>query len=172
MDIVEAADGIIEVINANMARAMRSILIERGYDPREFILMAFGGAGGLHAAALIRELGIPRAVVPNNPGALSAVGMLATDFRHDRARTHVRAIVELDLSEVNAIYQALEAQTVADLETEGVAHDRMALVRSADVRYVGQEYHINLPIGSEALKESDRDALVRQFNEAHEKFYG
>lgn len=172
MDIVEAADGIIEVINANMARAMRSILIERGYDPREFILMAFGGAGGLHAAALIRELGIPRAVVPNNPGALSAVGMLATDFRHDRARTHVRAIVELNLSEVNAIYQALEAQTVADLETEGVAHDRMALVRSADVRYVGQEYHINLPIGSEALKESDRDALVRQFNEAHEKFYG
>lgn len=171
MDTVEAADGIIEVINANMARAMRSILTERGYDPREFVLMAFGGAGGLHAAALIRELGVPRAVVPSNPGALSAVGMLATDFRHDHARTYVQAIDDLDLSEVNAIYQTLERQTAADLEAESITHERLTLMRSADVRYVGQEYHINLPISAEPLKESDRHALVRQFNDAHEKLY-
>jgi N-methylhydantoinase A len=184
MDTVEAANGIIEVLNANMARAMRSILTERGYDPREFVLMAFGGAGGLHTAALMQELGIRRAVVPSNPGALSAVGMLATDFRHDHARTYVRAVDDLNLSEVNGIYRALESQAAADLENEDVSRDRIAVMRSIDARYVGQEYHINLPIGftgqesdinlqvgSEPLRESDKELLVRRFNEAHQKLY-
>jgi N-methylhydantoinase A len=185
MDTVEAANGIIDIINANMARAMRSILTERGHDPREFVLMAFGGAGGLHTAALMQELGIPRAVVPSNPGALSAVGMLATDFRHDHARTYVSAVDNLNLAEVNNIYRILEVQAIGDLETEGVDRSRITLRRSVDARYVGQEYHINLPIGftgqeadinvqlgSEPLKELDRELIARRFNEAHEKLYG
>jgi N-methylhydantoinase A len=133
----------------------------------------------------MQELGIPRGVVPSNPGALSAVGMLATDFRHDHARTYVRELEQLDLAEVNAIFSALDDSAVRDLETEGVNRDRISLMRSVDTRYVGQEYHINLPIGvtgreteisvqlgAEPLKDSDRELIARRFNEAHEKLYG
>jgi N-methylhydantoinase A len=169
MDLVEAADGVVRIVNTNMAKAMRSILIERGYDPREFVLMAFGGAGGLHAGELLRELGIPRAVVPNNPGALSAIGMLATDFRHDRSRTYVKPLEGLDSEEVASILAELEAEAAAGLAADGVDGD-LVLLPSVDLRYVGQEYHLNVPL--DARDGLNFDELAARFHSLHERTYG
>jgi N-methylhydantoinase A len=169
MDLVEAADGVVKIVNTNMAKAMRSILIERGYDPREFVLMAFGGAGGLHAGELIRELGIPRAVVPNNPGALSAIGMLATDFRHDRSRTHVRPLEDLDPDDVASILAELKREATDGLAAEGVDGEPI-LLPSVDLRYVGQEYHLNVPL--DATNRPDFGELAARFHDLHERTYG
>jgi N-methylhydantoinase A len=171
LGVEEAADGIVRIVNTNMAKAIRSILIERGHDPRDFVLMGFGGGGGLHAGAVMRELNIPRAVVPSNPGALSAIGMLGTDFRHDRARTFVRPIAELDPAEAEAVLALLEQEARTALLSEGVPESSLELVRSADLRYVGQEYHLNVPCGP-LLSVADADGLAREFNAAHERVYG
>jgi N-methylhydantoinase A len=165
LDLLEAAYGIVRIVNTTMARAMRSILIERGHDPRDYVLMAFGGCGGLHAGALLRELGIPRALVPNNPGALSAIGMLGTDFRHDRARTLVRALDELDYAEVERTFAELEEEATTALRNDGVGHEVMVLSRSVDLRYVGQEYSLNVAW-------SARDGLGDAFHVAHRRVYG
>jgi len=168
LDVPAAAEGIIRIASTTMAKAMRSILVERGHDPRDFTLMAFGGAGGLHAGVLMRELGIPRAVVPNNPGALSAIGMLATDVRHDHARTHVRALAETSPEELRAIFAELEREALATVADEGEAADAV-VSHSLDLRYLGQEYHLNLPVVPRAL---DFDDLARRLHEAHERTYG
>jgi N-methylhydantoinase A len=152
-----------------MAKAMRPILSERGHDPRDFVLMAFGGAGGLHAGALMREMNIPRAVVPNNPGALSAIGMLATDFRHDRSRTLARPIDVADPAEIQAVFQDLESDVLDALGGEGIDRQDSDVLRSADLRYIGQEYHLNVPCPA---GEVEPPALAKQFNEAHEAVYG
>src|SRR5581483_11560343 len=159
LDLVEAAEGIIRIVNTNMGRAMRSILIELGHDPRNYALMGFGGCGGLHAAAIARELGIPLALVPNNPGALSAIGMLGTDFRHDRARTLVRPLARLDDLEVERTFGELDGEAVEALVADGVGRDRIVVARSADLRYVGQEYTLNVPW-------SGATAAADAFNEA------
>ncbi len=171
LGLEQAAEGIIQIANTHMSKAIRSILIERGYDPRDFVLMGFGGGGGLHTAAAMRELNIPHGVVPNNPGALSAIGMLGTDFRHDRVRTLVRAIDDVDHAEVEGIFGDLEDDAAGALRAEGLAAEAIEVERSADLRYVGQEYHLPVacPPRGEAL---DTSALAALFNRAHERLYG
>lgn len=171
LTLEQAADGIVQIANTHMSKAIRSILIERGYDPRDFVLMGFGGGGGLHTAAAMRELNIPHGVVPNNPGALSAIGMLGTDFRHDRVRTYVRPIVDLDHDEVEAVFVALEEDASSALVGEGLEESSIELLRSADLRYLGQEYHLSVPCPprGHAL---DTDELATLFNAAHERLYG
>jgi N-methylhydantoinase A len=171
LDLQAAAAGILRIVNTNMSKAIRSILVERGFDPRDFVLMGFGGCGGLHTAAVMRELNIPHAVVPNNPGALSAVGMLGTDFRHDRARTHVRPIADLDVDEVERIFGELEQAAQAALASDGVTEASTELRRSVDVRYIGQEYHLNISCPG-AGGDIDPATIERQFDEAHARVYG
>jgi N-methylhydantoinase A len=171
LDLAAAAAGIVRIVNTNMSKAVRSILVERGFDPRDFVLMGFGGCGGLHAAAVIRELNIPHAVVPNNPGALSAVGMLGTDFRHDRSRTHVRPLAELDVGGVEKVFAELEREALAALTGEEVDEAAIELHRSVDLRYIGQEYHLNLPCPA-AGEPLEPAALQRGFNESHNRVYG
>ncbi len=171
LDVLDAAEGIVQIANTTMAKAMRSILIERGHDPRDFVLMAFGGGGGLHAAAVMRELDIPESVVPSNPGALSAIGMLSTDFRHDRSRTLVRDIDELDPSELEQNFVALEAEAMAMLASEGVVAEACELLRSVDLRYVGQEHHLNVPCPPRGTV-VDPEILAGELNAAHERVYG
>jgi N-methylhydantoinase A len=167
LELTAAAEGIIRIASTAMSKAMRSILVERGYDPRRFALMAFGGAGGLHAGELIRELGLPRAVIPNNPGALSAIGMLATDVRHDRSRTHVRALAQTTPAELRAILAELEREALAALDGDGDGAARVE--HSVDLRYVGQEYHLNLPVDPADL---DFAALAERLHEVHRRTYG
>jgi N-methylhydantoinase A len=141
-----AALGILQVANANMERAIRSVSVERGYDPREFALVAFGGCGGLHACEIAEDLGIRTVIVPEYAGALSAVGMLMAD----RVRDYSAGIVGRDVSE--AQFRELERRARQDMR-------RASTVRSADVRYRGQSYEINIPWGSD-------------FHAAHAKQYG
>ncbi|MDR7224603.1 MULTISPECIES: hydantoinase/oxoprolinase family protein [Aminobacter] len=171
LSLEQAADGIVQIANTHMSKAIRSILIERGYDPRDFVLMGFGGGGGLHTAAAMRELSIPHGIVPSNPGALSAIGMLGTDFRHDRARTLVRPVADLDANEVEKIFAELEGEALAALIAEGVEQSAVEMRRSADLRYVGQEYHlsVSLPSRGEPLVAEE---LSSQFNREHERIYG
>jgi len=171
LSLEQAADGIVQIANTHMSKAIRSIIIERGFDPRDFVLMGFGGGGGLHTAAVMRELNIPHGVVPNNPGALSAIGMLGTDFRHDGVRTLVRSVDDLDLADVERIYSELEGAAVTALAAEGIEKASIELQRSADLRYVGQEYHLSIPCpsGGESI---DTDDLAAKFNASHERLYG
>lgn len=171
MELAQAADGVIRIVNANMAKAMRSILIERGHDPRDFVLMGFGGGGGLHTAAVMRELGIPKAIVPSNPGALSAFGMLSTDFRADRSRTYVQELTDLDLRAVVAVMRELEVDAEGAFVAAGVDRDAMTFRRSVDLRYVGQEYSLTVPAGVDDMS-IEPERLGIMFNQLHQRNYG
>ncbi len=144
----ELAEGMLAIINARMADAMRTITVEQGIDPREFALVAFGGAGPMHAVWLAEELEIGEVIVPWSPGTFSAWGMLQTDMRHDVVRSFYRRLAGLESSAVSSTFDSLEAEGAELLEAEGIGADDRYFARSADMRYVGQEYTVNLPIGA------------------------
>src|SRR4029077_7966850 len=123
LDVVEAANGIVEIANAAMVNALHLISVQRGYDPRDFLLVAFGGAGPVHANALARDAEMPAVLVPPSPGIFSATGLLTTDLKRDAARTVMRRLEGLPVDEAESVFGELEAQGVRELETEGVARD-------------------------------------------------
>jgi N-methylhydantoinase A len=163
LDAVEAANGIVEIANAAMVNALRLISVHRGYDPREFLLVAFGGAGPLHANAIARDAGLPAVLVPPSPGIFSATGLLATDLVHDVSVTMLRRLDELDAAEVETAYGKLESAGAAALEREGVPRDRIAFERRLDLRYVGQSYELMVPAGGD---------LRARFHAEHDRAYG
>jgi N-methylhydantoinase A len=147
----DVAQGILAIVTANMARAVRVISVERGYDPRDFTLLAFGGAGPLHAARLARELDIPRVLVPTVPGILCALGLLVADLRVDFSRTRVLPVVPDSLPAAAALLAELEAEALAWFEREGVAPSGRLLRRMADMRYTGQNYELSIELPPGAL---------------------
>jgi N-methylhydantoinase A len=168
LDDTEFAEGTLAIINAKMADAMRTITVKQGIDPREYSLVAFGGAGPMHAVWLAEELEIGEVIVPWSPGTFSAWGMLQTDMRHDVVRAFYRPIAELEAADVAGVYAQLEEEGTALLEHEGVvAADRYS-ARSADMRYVGQEYTVNVTIGAEI----SLDTIEHDFHETHRIRYG
>ena len=169
MNVHEAALGVVTVVTTNMAKAMRSTLIARGLDPRDFCLMAFGGAGGMVVGDLLKAGDINRAVVPNDPGALCAFGMLVTDFRHDLGATMVRPLSDVDGEEVVRLFTTLEKDAVGRLENDGVERGRITPERFVDVRYIGQEHYLKIPVESSSV---DFERLRIDFNAAHERIYG
>src|SRR5215212_4268914 len=108
IDLVQAASGIVEIANAAMVQAMRRVTVQRGYDPRDLSLVPFGGAGPVHANALVAELGVPAVVIPPSPGVASAFGMLVSDLRHDYRVTRIQLLAEADLGELQRIYEGFE----------------------------------------------------------------
>jgi len=160
---VEIALGILDVANAHMARAIKVISIERGYDPRDFTLVAFGGAGGLHATDLAEMLSIPRVLVPKHPGLLSALGVLLSDVVRDYSQTVMLTQEEIEWERLEVLFAHLEARAHADLQAEGFPPDRRLLSRSVDVRYAGQAFELSLPFTRE---------FVAEFHRAHERRYG
>src|SRR6202034_204048 len=139
------ADGVIRVVNATMEKAIRVVSVERGRDPREFVLVAFGGAGGLHASALAEALGIPQVIVPALPGALSALGILASDVVKDYSRTVLwRRAEKLPQVRLAQVFAALEKQAAKDFQQEAW-QGRVHSHPSIDLRYRGQGYELNLP---------------------------
>jgi N-methylhydantoinase A len=168
LDDTEFAEGMLAIINAKMADAMRTITVKQGIDPREYSLVAFGGAGPMHAVWLAEELEIGEVIVPWSPGTFSAWGMLQTDMRHDVVRAFYRPIVELEAGDVAAVYAQLEEEGAALLEHEGVAAADRYSARSADMRYVGQEYTVNVTIGAEI----SLDTIDHDFHETHRIRYG
>jgi N-methylhydantoinase A len=156
------AQGVIDIVNNNMEQAIRLISVERGYDPRDFTLFCFGGAGGLHAASLAKALGIRRIVIPRFPGALSALGLLLADVRKDYSRTLLidagNAVDSLKIE-----LEKLHRVGAAELGTEGFSRGAMRVLDFVDMRYRGQSYELTLPYG--------RD-FIEQFHKMHERRYG
>lgn len=167
----ETARGVIRVANANMVNALKLVSVNRGFDPREFTLMAFGGGGGLHAVALARELGIPKVVVPVNAAVFSAWGMLMTDLRRDLVRTRVVALDVAAAEVIAEIYQELTDEVAALFEEDQVEADRLSVIRYADMRYLGQEHSVKVVFPGGAI---DAGAIARAseaFHVAHEREY-
>jgi N-methylhydantoinase A len=168
LDETAFAEGMLAIINAAMADAIRTLTVKQGIDPRQFSLVAFGGAGPMHAAWLARELDIQEVIVPWSPGTFSAWGMLQTDMRHDLSKTHYRQLAGMEAAEIVEAFGALEAEGAELLTGEKVAPGDMYFARSADLRYVGQEYSVNIPVGSTASLEE----IASAFHEAHRVRYG
>jgi N-methylhydantoinase A len=170
--IEQAAAGIIAVVNAAMARAMRLVSVGRGYDPRDFVLVCFGGGGPLHGAALAAELGIPELIVPPHPGVTSALGLLLADFRFDYVRAYLRPLAAVQPAELAALFAALEAQALDQMRAEGVADADVRLLRSVDLRYLGQGYELEVPLPGGPLGAADLARLAEDFGARHKRAYG
>jgi N-methylhydantoinase A len=168
LDVRAAAKAMIRVANANMADAVRLISLRRGYDPREFALVVFGGAGPLHGAELARELSIPTVVIPPSPGIWSALGCLQVDIRHDLSVMLLGSAAEVDPDEVERHFAELEAQGRELLQAEGVSEGGMALERSLDMRYLGQWRSLAVPVGSPV---SSLEPAVAHFHTEHERVH-
>src|SRR5512145_222039 len=160
------AEGIVRIAVARMTSAIREISIQRGHDPRDFTLVAFGGAGPMHALALADEIGIPRVLVPRHPGNFSALGLLASDIKHDEVRTRVGSLRER-WPRLAALFAELEAGARRQLELEGFEAARQRMRRSLDLRYRSQAFELNLQLGDETLP-----AVEAAFHERHQATYG
>lgn len=171
LDPIETAAGIIRIADTAMSHALRVVSVQRGYEPSEFKLVAFGGAGPLHAVALAVEVGIPEVVVPPRPGLASAFGLLVADIRHDFSRTLVCRVDDAEVAELNAVFDELEDKALAVLAEENMPADRVKLTRSVDIRYVGQSYHLTIPVEGR-LDRAALEAARDRFNELHRATYG
>ena len=158
----EAAEGVIEVVNTSMEGALRVITVERGYDPVDFTLVAFGGAAGLHAVELAVRLGIPRILLPRDPGLLSAYGMLVSPIRKDSARTVLLGTDADAAARMEGVFGELEQAVTAQMAEEGIAAKDVSLTRSIDARYRGQSFELRVPAHD----------WVGDFHRAHEVRYG
>ena len=172
MDAMATAQGIISVVTANMARAIRVISVQRGHDPRDYTLVAFGGAGPLHAARLAKELEIGRILVPRSPGILCAMGLLLTDLRADFATTRLHALSSAALADIADAFRVLRAQAQAWFEAEGIAIDARRITRTVDMRYAGQNYELPIPLPEGEIGQAALDALAEGFAAAHQRMYG
>jgi N-methylhydantoinase A len=171
LSATEVALGILRLANANMQAALERVSIERGYDPRDFALVASGGAGPLHGAALARELRVRKVIVPRAPGQFSAWGMLMTDLRHDFICTHILACSGEELAEIRCQFDRLEQEASAQYEAEGVPRDQVWSDRSLDLRYRGQEHTVRTPVEPGELEAGRLDGVAGRFHDLHEQAY-
>jgi len=169
---MQTAQGIVSVVTANMARAIRVISVQRGHDPRDYTLVAFGGAGPLHAARLARELDIARVLVPRSPGILCAMGLLLTDLRADFATTRLLPLAPRSVDDIAAAFATLDTRAAAWFAQEHIGEDRRRTVRTVDMRYAGQNYELPVPLPAGPVTARTLDLLAQGFAEAHQRMYG
>ena len=172
LGLEEAAEGILTIVNANMANAISSRTVQKGLDPRGFALVAFGGAGPLHGAEVARALGIPEIIVPAYPGITSAVGLLTTDLKYDAVRTVFQAGDAIDLDRLNRDLAAMQEELARQLAADGVAAIDAAFERSGDLRYVGQGYELRVPFPEGPLDAAALRQILHRFGELHRVEYG
>jgi N-methylhydantoinase A len=170
-DVAQTAAGILQIVNTQMAVDLRLALQEEGQDPRKFALIAFGGAGPLHAASLARALGIPTVLIPRFPGLNCAMGMLLTNVRHTYLRSDVGLLGTFTGQRLQAIFADLEKQALSEAQEEGFAHELVRLVRLLDLRYPHQGYTLPVPCPS-VIKEGCKAGLKHAFDRLHEQIYG
>ncbi|MDQ0304951.1 hydantoinase/oxoprolinase family protein [Ancylobacter polymorphus] len=171
MSETEAAWGVLTVLANNCVTAMRTITVERGYDPREFVLVPFGGMGPTIASKIAADLGVERLLVPRDPGTFSAWGMLVTDVHQEMSQTRLVPLDGAEPAEVEALFAAMEERILADLERESFPRERLHTLRSAGMRYRGQSYEVAVPLGP-ITGRADLDQLAARFHEAHYRRYG
>lgn len=172
ISVEEAAEGIIRVINASMVKGIRFVSIQRGFDPREFSLVAFGGAGPLHACELAREMNMKSVMIPIAPGVTSALGLLMADIRHDYGITFLTTLEDSDIKNLNRSYGNLEEEAIIRMLSEGISRGNILLQRSADARYRGQGYELEICVSSGSLDQMSIDKAREEFHRSHEKHYG
>jgi len=172
MELAEAAEGILRVVNATMIRGIRLVSIQRGYDPREFALICFGGAGPVHAVKLAQELSIPRVIVPETPGVNCALGLLMADFRQDFSKTFLAQLNELDSRQLTFEFKRLEERATEQMIQAGLRADEIVLHRSSDARYVGQGYEIEVPVPAGDFNVETLTTMSANYSRAHEETYG
>ncbi|WP_206922486.1 hydantoinase/oxoprolinase family protein [Alicyclobacillus suci] len=169
--VEEAALGIIRIANSNMLNALKLISVRRGYDPRDFAMVAFGGGGAMHAAFLARELGVTKVVVPVAASVFSAWGMLMTDLRHDYLQTYIRRTSELSLGEFNGAWEALEQQAIVQYQSEAIEEGQVVFHRYVDMRYLGQEHTVKVPVPGGRVTEQVLADVNATFHAIHEQNY-
>jgi len=165
---LETASGIIQIANANMEKAIRVISIERGYDPRDFALISFGGAGGMHAVDIASHLKIAKVIVPKNAGVLSAMGLLMADSIKDYSKSILKTAENTTRKEMEQHFLELQKRSIQDMNKEGFRQEDIKISAFLDLRYLGQSYEITLPY---RLKEGDHLSFVPDFHEAHQRIY-
>ena len=172
LGVMEAAAGIVSVVNHGMAEALRIVSVERGHDAREFTLVAFGGAGPVHAAALAEELGILEVVIPPIPGGFSALGLVATDLRRDWSHTFYSPVESIDPEALSRRLAELERSAEAMLRDAGIPEPDRVIERAADCRYTKQAYELTVPLAGGTVTRETLDALAREFHAQHLRTYG
>ena len=172
LDLERTATGILEISAWNQANALRQVTVARGLDVRDFTLTTFGGSGSLLACRLMDVLGLPRTLVPPDPGNLSAFGLLTVDVRNDHVQTTISRHADLDLDRVRAVYADLEDRARRSLDGEGFARDRQRVQRSADLRYAGQAFEVRVPVADGELDAAAAEDVAQAFHAAHRRLYG
>lgn len=172
IDTIQAAEGIIDVVNSNMIRAIKFVSVQKGYDPREFTLLAFGGAGGLHAGKLAEDLEIPKVIVPYSPGTFCALGLVLSDIKCDCVQSRLLTKEQMNAGILNEVYTILDRQGIEELEKQDVDQENRMLVRTCDMRYFGQAFEISVPLTNMIYSENDIDEIIEKFHSLHEQAYG
>jgi len=172
LSLLEAADGILKIINVKMEEAIKAVSSQRGYDIRDFTLVAFGGGGPMHAGRMALDLGIPSVLVPLTPGVHSALGLLMSDVKHDYVRSKLAGLDELDLNEVNGLFAQLIDTAKADLRSEGFGADEVKIEAFLDLRYAGQGYELTVPCPMPPLKADGLKLMRDRFDAQHEQASG
>jgi N-methylhydantoinase A len=168
----EAAEGVVTLLNANMANAIRSRTVQKGIDPRDFALVAFGGAGPLHGAEVADMLGVTEVIVPPHPGITSAAGLLISDLRYDAIRTAFQISTALDLGRLNAGFESMGRELNAHFAADGIDAARVGFAARGDLRYVGQGYELRVDFPSGAIDNAGAAQAFEAFHAAHRREYG
>ena len=171
ISIEEAARAIIRITNNNMMNALKLVSVRKGYDPREFVMIAMGGNGGVHSTSLGRELKVKKIIIPNNPGVFSAWGMLMTDLRQDYIRTKVVKINNRNVDIINEIYDEMIEHATKTYISQGFLREKLYIVKSADIRYFGQEHTVRTPIYLKKIRKEDLEVIREKFGRLHKNYY-
>ena len=172
MDLYEAALGMYNVINVNMAAAVREVSVKQGQDPRDFPLVTAGGAGPNHACMIALELEIPVILVPRESSIFCAAGMLMSDLKHDYVQTYATQLTDVEPKQFEAYFEEMRRDGVAHLKEEGISEDRIEFIYSLDLRYIKQYHEVNVPISEDVAMNVDIDAMMEAFHPRHNKLYG
>ena len=172
LSTIEAAQGILRIGVTAMSHAVKAVTTERGLDAGDFAMVAYGGAGPLHACNIAREMGIRKVIVPRSPGHFSAFGMLFSDLRYDYVRSRFTRLADADFADLEAVYAELEAEGLAEIEKVSIAPQRVVISRGADMRYVGQEHSVTVDLSTNLFANEDRAAIKERFDAVHDVRYG
>jgi len=172
IDPLEAAEGVLTILNANMANAIRSRTVQRGIDPRDFSMVAMGGAGPLQGAEVAQMLALPEVIVPPHPGITSALGLLIADLKYDAIHTQFQLSTTADLTRFNSEFADMEAELTARLTEDGLKPEDVTFQRAGDLRYLGQGYELRVPFDLGEITTDALEAVWQRFHASHTDEYG